>query len=159
MPELTVLIEIEPLEVDVPAPELKCKEPPVASLLSPAVAMIEPLAPIVPAPTFKDIEPALPPVAWPVTKPTVPEEPLLEVPVLKETAPLVPAAPAFGVTIETVPLLDAVPNPLAMETPPPVSNELSPAARDKNPPTEDAELVLPTDKVIPPATPLIDAPD
>ena len=100
--------------------------------------------------------PPAPPVLAPVPSKILPLLPSFDTPELKTNRPLAPAAPAFILTIETDPLLVAVPSPPTMFISPPVRVAPVPAENLRSPP---APLVpLPTLTRIAPDAPPVDDP-
>jgi len=120
VPEFAVLNVNAPLLVLLPNPVTTETDPPVTSVLSPALATRRPPAPLSPPPTTTLILPPVPDVAVPVLITIEPLLPLEDVPVLSEIAPLTPVEPASDVSTLNAPLEVAVPNPDARETDPPV---------------------------------------
>jgi hypothetical protein len=116
-----------PLDEAVPSPLDKLSAPPVLAVLRPEKTCTLPPAPLVPLPTVKSTMPPRPSVAAPEPSLRAPLLPLLALPELKMSMPLLPFEPAFALRIETMPLDDAEPKPLARLSAPPVSTVPSPA--------------------------------
>lgn len=127
--------ELKPLVIDT--------RPPLADVDAPPDRTISPPVPLVPDPTVMYTEPPRPSLDVPDPMYNAPLLPALELPVLSTSVPLTPAVPAFDVCSSKAPLLVAVPNPLLIETSPPVSNDDVPADNTMLPP--DPLLPDPTD--------------
>jgi hypothetical protein len=95
--------------------------PPVAEVLSPALAVRLPPASTVPLPTVIVTEPPGPPVAAPLSTRNIPLAPELVDPVMKVIDPLTPNEPAFTVASEIEPLLVSKPTPVFKTIAPPVN--------------------------------------
>jgi len=127
VPALAVTITTLPLVVAVPSPLESESKPPVTTVLVPATTCNDPPEPLVPLPTDNEIRPPRPAVAAPDPRTMLPLFPALLLPELNTNEPLVPAFPALMERTSTMPLLVAVPSPLAMLTAPPVCTVLRPA--------------------------------
>jgi len=127
-PALVLRILMSPLVVAVPSPDVKYKDPPVLTVLRPALTKIAPPAPLVPLPTLSTMAPPRPAVATPEPTITAPELPALDEPELKNNDPLPPDAPPFVDRMRTLPLVEAVPSPENRYTDPPVFEGLTPPA-------------------------------
>jgi hypothetical protein len=104
--------------------------PPVpadVAVLSPAEKIMSPPVYFVPEPIDMRMSPDFPAVAAPVIIDTSPDVPELVVPEEKRKCPLIPVSPALTVRKTIDPLLVAVPNPVDMDTVPPVFADESPA--------------------------------
>jgi hypothetical protein len=99
----------EPLLVAVPWPDTIEIDPPVRTVLSPALSTIRPPAPEFPLPTLTLILPLAPVVAEPDLRTIDPLLPLEVEPVLNDRDPLLPLAPASALRIVNAPLLDVEP--------------------------------------------------
>ena len=98
-----------PLLVCVPRPVTIDADPPVSSILSPALMTRRPPAPLSPLPTLTLILPPAPDVEVPVFRVMDPLLPLLAVPVLSDNEPLTPLEPSDDVRKVNDPLLVALP--------------------------------------------------
>lgn len=83
--------------------------------------------------------------------------PEVALPVLSTKMPLTPAVPAFAVCMSSAPLLDAVPNPLLIDTMPPVAVNDVPAESVMLPP--ETVSASPTDTYTSPPRPELAVPD
>ena len=112
---------------------------------------------VVASPTFKAIPPDSLSILDPVFIINPPDAPVLAVPVLISTDPLELASPPFGVLIDTAPLACSVLLPLRIEIIPPVNCVLEPAPILTSPPL-NFPAEAPTESVISPLLPSVDAP-
>jgi hypothetical protein len=110
-----------PLEAALPYPDIKDSAPPVTSVLSPELIETRPPEARLPLPTTMLMLPAAPFDAEPVRNVIIPLVPFVVDPDERESELDTPLTPAFAVRTLKVPLDDARPKPVNIETAPPVT--------------------------------------